>query len=1026
MSFDLAAFRTSLLADPLIHDVWRDKYRYGAESSQSDTLRRVADALYIGDPSQESKTEALNLMLAGHLIPAGRIIAGAGTGRAVTLINCYVNETVQDSIPGIQRAISRAAFTMQQGGGIGTDWSTVRPAGAVVRRTGSVSSGMLPFMDQMDAMCRTVSSAGTRRGAMMGTLRDDHPDLLDFIRAKRMPGRLTQFNVSVLVSQWLMNAVAEDKEWDLGFHVPRADGNHIAVRGDKSFPYDAIDYDNEYHVTNATLGRSQMPWYVYQRVRARDLWDELMRSTYTYAEPGVIFIDRVNERNNLNYCEEIRCTNPCFTGDTRVWTIDGPKRFDELAVNTDSVRVLTLTDRGSVCFETMHRPRLTQRNAKLVLVTLEFKQEGQPWAWVYTTCTPGHEWFLKSEVKRRADELLEGDELYHAYQGNLGSDFSLRVQSVKHIPTRANVYCGTVPGTGRFFIQFEGTGVGALVSNCGEQPLPPNGQCDLGSVNLAGLVRHPFTSHARFDNDTYKRAIAAGVRLLDNVLDVTNYPLEAQREEAHAKRRIGLGVTGFADCLLQLGITYGSEASVKMANDLSWTLREYSYLASAKLANERGSFPLYDAEKIQESHNVQRLTSNARDLIRLLGLRNGVLNTVAPNGTITLAFAGNSGSGIEPVFAFEKASRKVRQADESFVVYETVNYSYRLWEALHGPTPRDRLPPYFVGAMDVAPEAHVRVQAAWQEHIDSSISKTINCATDLTYDEFKNVYTLAYELGCKGCTTYRFDPAAGRGSVLALAEEAPGHTDLMVSPEAIDEALARFKADINDASAQIGELSDDFRNGMAFAEATFRQNEADQKELSPMRLTAEVRGRPHRADGSTYKIKWPLTGSNWYVTVTRDDAGAPLELFISTRETDQQEWVQALSCTITAILRRGGDFRFLIQELKQVSAATGAAFLQIGDNAEHPTRYPSVVAAIGAVLDAETKRLSSGGGIMQTVMTQAIAEVASGFNEAATDAERRARAVVSRVLDCPTCGASPLVHESGCGVCKTCGYSECG
>ncbi len=726
--------------------------------------------------------------------------------------NCYVLGTVMDSLPGIQRTISEAAFTMQQGGGVGVDYSTIRPRGALVGRTCSISSGIIPFADQQSAMCETIVSAGTRRGAMMLVLRDDHPDLWNpeqfetmtdysgrqvlrqpsFISVKRQKGRLTQFNVSVLVSAAFMRAVEEDAEWDLGFHVPRADGNHVAVI-EKPFPYDYYDMDNDGSVSelpSVVVGEIR-PWYVYRRVPARRIWDDIMRSTYTYAEPGVIFIDRVNERNNLRYCETISATNPCA-----------------------------------------------------------------------------------------------------------------------------------------------------------EQPLPPYGMCDLASLNLAFMVDAPFTPDARLNIDLLADAARVGVRFLDNVLDVTNYPLAQQCGEAMAKRRIGLGITGWGDALLQLGVPYGSPLSVELSRDVARVLQIASYSASAELAKERGTFPRFDRDAILDSFNVKGLTKSVRAAIAKHGLRNGVINTVAPNGTISI-YSGNVSSGIEPVFSFDKVARKVRQADGSLREYESVDYAYRLYEAIHGPTSVEKLPSQFVGAMDISASEHVAVLAAWQQHIDASISKTINCAPDMSFEDFQDVYRQAYETGCKGCTTYRPDPASGRGSVLSVVETKVEKT----------------------ASA--------------------------------------VPARPRRLDGSTYKIKWPLTGTNWYVTVTRNTDGIPLELFITTRDVQHLEWVQALSCMATAILRRRGDVQFLVQELKQVSAATGFAFLQVDDAEDHPVQYPSVVAAIGGVLEAEWKRLST-----------------DGSAPPAPEASRKP--VSAGAGECPKCGEFSLIRENGCKRCLSCGYEQCG
>lgn len=840
MPFSLDAFRRDLREDPLIQYAWQDKYRLKDEPDVGATIERVVNAVYDRDPDVNARKHALDVLARGDFIPAGRIMAGAGTGRAVTLINCFVSDVVQDSMPGIQRVITRAALTMQQGGGIGTDYSTVRPAGALVRRTGSVASGVLSFADQQNAMCSTVVSAGTRRGAMMMTLRDDHPDLWNprqhetftdelgrtalrypsFITAKRDPWRLRQFNVSVLISDAFMTAVETDATWDLGFHVPPADGSHIDCYA-RPVPHDVINIDNEGRTTAGPKRGESAPWYVYRRARAREIWDSIMESTYRYAEPGVIFIDRVNTLNNLSYCEDIRCTNPC-----------------------------------------------------------------------------------------------------------------------------------------------------------GEQPLPPNNVCCLGCVNLATMVRDPFIPDAQVDWTALQRAVEVGVRFLDNVLDVTEYPLEAQREEALTKRRIGLGITGFADLLIQLNVRYGSEESCDIAEKLAGAIQDWSYAASVDLARERGAFPAYHGPSFITSPNVLKLSASVRKAIEEIGIRNGVLNTIAPTGTISLAFGLNCASGLEPNFSFEPFTRRVRLPDDSHREFESIPYVHRLWNAIKGTTHHTALPFYFVGAMDVDPLEHVMIQAAWQQHIDASISKTVNCATELPFIQFREVYTSAYALGCKGCTTYRYDPESGRGAVLAVK-----HTDAAPTPPAETAAVA----------AEV-----------------------------PSPPMPAVRARAHRVEGASYKVKWPLTGVNWYVHVTHDAVGTPLEVFISTSSVEHQEWVQGFSRLLTAVLRRGGDFRFLFDELRQVAAATGAAFLQIGEDAAHPTRYPSIVAAIGGVLEAETRRLGSGRGIMETALRQALSEVTADVGSDAGAPER------DGLPRCDKCGERAVVHESGCATCLSCGASECG
>ena len=821
MPMSLEEFNREVLTDPISYDVWDTKYRLyhkpgeTAEQSVDDTRRRVLKAVFAKDDNEVAFQECLRLVLRGILIPAGRVNAGAGAGRAVTEINCFVLPTVMDSMPGIQRVIAQGALTMQQGGGIGVDFSTIRPAGAAVVRTGSLASGMVNFADQMDSMCSSIASAGWRRGAMMLTLRDDHPDLWNpkqyetatnyigqtilshpsFISVKRQPGRLTQFNVSVLVSSKFLDAVKHNENWDLGFHVPRADGRHVDVY-DKPFPYDYVDLDNDFALRES--GREKwprkgqmLPWFVYLRVPARRIWEDLMQATYKYSEPGVIFIDRVNERNNLYYCEEIRTTNPC-----------------------------------------------------------------------------------------------------------------------------------------------------------GEQPLPPSGCCCLGSVNTAFLVKDPFTPNAKFDFATFWRAVYSGVRMLDNVLTVANFPLREQRQESDKKRRIGLGITGWGDALAQLGIRYGSKESIDMSRKVAKALREASYRASVELAKERGPFEFFDSAYFCEGYNVKQLPQDIRDDIFKFGIRNGVLNTIAPNGTISL-YTGNVSSGHEPIFSLRKTMRKVRQGGSGeFKEYPVVDYAYRLYEHLYGETPLDRLPDYFVGAKDITPQEHVNVHCAWQEFIDASCSKTINVPTDISFDDFRTVYTEAYTRGAKGCTTYREDPESGRGSV--LSDTTPATSKPAVAPARI-----------------------------------------------------VVQTRAEVLEGRTYKVKWPLTGDNWYITINNNN-GIPCEVFIVTKNVQHQEWVTALTRTITAILRRGGDAPFLIDELTQVHSASGGAWM-------NKKYVPSVVAAIGWALETEFARLG-------------ITSSPKDLNSEEVSVE----AMPQTSLRCPECNAPAWVKDAGCWHCLSCGHNTCG
>ena len=531
-------------------EIWDLKYRLkspddGAiDSSLDDTFWRVARAAASaekgGKKAREKWAKRFHRAMSDlGFLPAGRILAGAGTGRSVTLFNCFVLGKIDDDLSAIFASVKDAALTMQQGGGIGHDFSTLRPKGAPVASIGADASGPVSFMEVWDAMCRTIMSAGSRRGAMMGTLRCDHPDIEAFIDAKSEPGRLRNFNLSVLVTDDFLAAVRADAPWDLKF-------------GSK----------------------------VYRTLPARALWERIMRSTYDYAEPGVVFIDRVNARNNLNYCEEIHATNPC-----------------------------------------------------------------------------------------------------------------------------------------------------------GEQPLPPYGACLLGSINLARLIEHPFTSGATLDRNELEERVKVAVRLLDNVIDVSNYPLEAQRREAQAKRRIGLGVTGLADALIFAGVHYGSPEAARLAGSWMSIIQNAAYAASAELAAEKGTFPLYDAKRFLASPNVAALDAPVREAIRRHGVRNGCLTSIAPTGTISL-LAGNVSSGIEPVFDY-RYSRRLLARDGTTREQTVEDYAHAQFRRQFGAAAL--LPETFVRAGDLKPAEHLAMQAAMQPHVDSAISKTINCPEDISFEAFKDL-----------------------------------------------------------------------------------------------------------------------------------------------------------------------------------------------------------------------------------------------------------------------------------------------
>ena len=695
-------------AAPIAQQIWDMKYRLkeadGTEIDQTvqDTWRRIAKDLAKVEADPAKWEEKFYDALEGFkFLPAGRITAGAGTGRQVTLFNCFVMGTIPDDMGGIFEMLKEAALTMQQGGGIGYDFSTIRPKGALVRGVAADASGPLSFMDVWDAMCRTIMSAGSRRGAMMATLRCDHPDIEDFITAKSDAARLRMFNMSVLITDPFMEAVKEDADW------------HLVFEG-KTF----------------------------KTVSARGLWDQIMQATYDYAEPGVIFIDRINNANNLNYCETIAATNPC-----------------------------------------------------------------------------------------------------------------------------------------------------------GEQPLPPYGACLLGSINLARLVVDPFEGTAQLDEELLKGLVATAVRMMDNTVDASKFPLEAQAREAENKRRIGLGVTGLADALLMVGVRYGSKEAAELTEKWLHQVARASYLASVDLAKEKGAFPLFDAEPYLASGTMVGMDADVRDAIKVHGIRNALLTSIAPTGTISL-YAGNVSSGIEPVFAYSY-TRKVLQKDGSRTEEEVTDYAVQMWRDKFGDK---ELPDYFVNAQTLLPADHVRMQAAAQKWIDSSISKTINCPEDIDFETFKNVYLEAYESGCKGCTTYR--PNAVTGSVLSVSEKSEA------TPEV-------------DKGADVIYMS-------------------------------EPLDRPQSLEGRTYKLKWPDSEHAIYLTINDiilNGHRRPFEVFINSKNMEHFAWTVALTRMISAVFRRGGDVSFVVEELKAVFDPRGGAWIK--------GKYiPSILAAIGGAI--ETHMIDTG------------------------------------------------------------------
>jgi ribonucleoside-diphosphate reductase alpha chain len=671
-----------------------------------------------------------------------------------------------------------------------------------VHGVGADASGPLSFMDVWDAMCRTIMSAGYRRGAMMATLSCEHPDIEAFIEAKSEPGRLRMFNLSVLVTDAFMQAVAEDAPWELSFGGPG------------------------------------QPKSVAKVLPARELWDKIMRATYAYAEPGVIFIDRINRRNNLWYCEQINATNPC-----------------------------------------------------------------------------------------------------------------------------------------------------------GDQPLPPYGACLLGSLNLARFVDDPFTPEAGLDTDRLAALVPDAVRMMDNIIDISGFPLPEQQHEARQKRRIGLGVTGLADALIMCGLRYGSSDAIAATEEWLGAVQRAAYLASSALAAEKGSFPLFDRDKYLAGETVAGLDPEVRAAIAKDGIRNALLTSVAPTGTISL-FADNVSSGLEPVFSF-RYTRNVLMPDGSRREEEISDYAYRAFRRLRGET--TPLPDYFVDAQTLLPEDHVVMQAAVQRHIDSSISKTINVPADIAFERFRDVYAQAYALGCKSCTTYR--PNEVTGAVLEARPETQAPALSHAAPRQIE---LDFPAPPTPA-----------RPTEIYARST------DAYEGGGVVYMTQPLSRPEALPGQTYKVRWPDSEHALYITlndIVQDGRRRPFEIFINSKNMEHYAWTVALTRMISAVFRRGGDVSFVVEEMKAVFDPRGGAWME--------GKYvPSLLAAIGDVIE---RHMIDIGFLPARPGHDERGHQAQIVNLGPEPSGSAMGQAGPRLRQCPKCGEAALIRLENCDQCTSCGYSKCG
>jgi ribonucleoside-diphosphate reductase alpha chain len=1161
---DKAHRDANFLQEELSLDVWRDKYKWTTDDTVEDMCWRVATAINGGD-GRDHVEAAYLAMVAGLWVPAGRILAGAGTAKRVTLVNCFVNAKMIDEMEHIQDCMKYTALTMQQGGGMGTSFETLRPSGALLKRTHSKASGPLPFMDQMNGVSRTIRSAGDRRGAMMGTISDTHPDLPHFIVAKQEKGRLTEFNVSILISDAFMQAVADNEQWLLHFSIPPMT---------REYGLDAFDFEDDEGVHQ----------YVYAQWNARALWEFITRNTYEWSEPGIIFIDRVNDFNNLKEFEDIRCTNPCVAAGTLVSTPNGfiavetIKPGDPITTVAGTRSVTKVEKHEStpvfkVVFKSGQELRVTaahifhvwdvNKEMRKRTRSPTWKREHDQWiasgsAWsketrldqlepgatirmapgntpanlienafgwsqrdygflmgvllgdgCYTEGNPyikiavGTEeptWIevLKTTLRRMGEEgslllnenpsrgssasiqlsqafaskirgtaLLQSlsynksiplsmlnsnaDFLWGMFDGlictdgvinkhslggiiklttsspDLARDFSrlchllemnariyksFRTGNVvtivgKEVTCKRDMYevcitgehfhrvnssiilshprkasalkehCKTFEPQGDKYrtevVSIEPDGVadvydlfeettdtwvteGIVNRGCGEQPLPPHGACNLGHVNVGRLVKVPFTNAASFDWKMLEEVVRIGQRFLDNVIDVSGYPLPEQEAEQKAKRRTGLGITGLADAMVQLQMRYGSPQSVDFAERVMNAVAEASYAANIVLAEEKGPAPI-----LQDSNVRKRMCNNGSFVatrmgkfhndIELSGLRNSVALTVAPTGTTSVVFGNLDGSGCESAFA-HVYDRKVRQpnTDGSLLdVYKTYKgvcgYSHRLWKTLN-PNEGDDFPAYFVTAQDLGVEEHIAVQAAVQRWTDASVSKTVNVPKEMEYDQFSKVYDLAYSLGAKGCTTYR--PSDVRGSILSIASEGPPPAEIRSYQETIPR-------------------------------------------------------RPEVLRGCTYQIKWPKRAASLYMTINEDADGFVREVLCASKDTTAFEWVSGLTLMMTAIFKKGGNIAFVAEELKQVQSITDSSFVD-------GKFYGSLVSYIGHLLERHFN-----GRPTEATTPQAGAAPSPGVH------------VIGMLSGepCPSCHAPSVIHKEGCKACTNCGWSSC-
>lgn len=816
MQREITDLAPNLPAQPISLDVLGEKYFKNGESDVDQLYARVARALAsVEKPELREQLQARFLAnLRAGAIGAGRIMSAAGTDIQATLINCFV-QPVGDCIqgvddagyPGIYEALREAAETMRRGGGVGYDFSRIRPRGALVKGTHSMASGPCSYINVFDQSCSTVESAGARRGAQMGVLRIDHPDVLDFITAKRTPGRWNNFNVSVGVPDGFMQAVEQDGDWEL-VHVA-APGPDLLKEGARQ--------------------RADGQW-VYRTLRARELWDTIMKSAYDFAEPGILFLDQINTDNNLRYVEDIQATNPC-----------------------------------------------------------------------------------------------------------------------------------------------------------GEQPLPPYGCCDLGPIILTRFVRNPFGLHgeAAFDFDAFEAAVATQVRALDNVLDVTFWPLPQQQAESAAKRRIGVGFTGMGNTLAMLKVRYDRQEGRDMAVKIARRMRDAAYRASVELAKEKGAFPKFDAAGyLAEGTFASRLPDDIKRAIKKHGIRNSHLLSIAPTGTVSLAFADNASNGIEPPFSWTYTRRK-READGSRSEYVVEDYAWRLYKTLGGDV--NQLPEYFVSAMDMSAGEHVAMMEAVQPYVDTAISKTVNVPADYPYEDFKGLYLQAWHSGLKGLATYR--PNSILGAVLEVTPTEPA----------------------------------------AAAAAAAPADEPAPTPVDPMRTVIESRPQGGLSAVAEKVEYWTQEGHKRlylivsFLPVPNGRGGTvdrAIEFFMPVGQSgESQQWITS-SMRLLSLAARGGFLERALSDMRKVAWDRGPVRLgqhTRADGVQVPLWHDSEVAAVAYAVQNILARRTSSPEQQQLPLDEP--PMAAGSSTPPTMAGKK----------CYECGAHAVIRKDGCDYCTQCGaLGSCG